>query len=133
MENLQPVTNVDELPDGFSSVDPNATTAAASGGGGEPNREEQTQAILVQALTPDALSRLRRIKLVKEKNVLALEKTIVSMAMTGKLPGPITEGKLIEMLERISMKSDREHNGKISIQRKKCAFDSDDDDNDDDL
>ena len=56
---------------------------------------------------------------------------IVSMAMTGKLPGRINEGKLIEMLEGIGAKQQATS---ISIQRKRYAFDSDDeDDNDDDL
>lgn len=55
------------------------------------------------------------------------------MAMQGKLPGRVNEGKLIEMLEGIGAKQSSTAN-KISIQRKKYAFDSDDDDdNDDDL
>lgn len=55
------------------------------------------------------------------------------MAMQGKLPGVINEGKLVEMLERIG-RNESATTSKISIQRKKYAFDSDDeDDNDDDL
>lgn len=57
----------------------------------------------------------------------------MSMAMQGKLSGAINEGKLIEMVERIGM-SQPKSTSKISIQRKKYAFDSDDeDDNDEDL
>ena len=51
------------------------------------------------------------------------------MAMQGH--GVINEGKLVEMLSRAQ--SDGPMNSKISIQRKKYAFDSDEDDNDDDL
>ena len=54
------------------------------------------------------------------------------MAMSGKLPGRINEGKLIEMLEGIGAKQ-QQTRSTINIQRKKYAFDSDDDDNDDDL
>lgn len=135
MDNLAPA-NVDpsELPEGFQAANP-------SGGGNNNNdqgsaaaAEEQKQAILQQALTPEALTRLGRIKLVKESKVKQLENSIVAMAMNGKLPGRITEGKLIEMLERTSMKESQKNAASISIQRKKYAFDSDDeDDNDDDL
>lgn len=59
----------------------------------------------------------------------------MAMALQGKLPAAINEGKIIEMLERMGMKQSNAAANKISIQRKKCyAFDSDDeDDNDDDL
>ena len=58
------------------------------------------------------------------------------MAMQGKMDSKVTEGKLIEMLEGIvgAENQKRGDAGKISIQRKKYTFDSDDeDDNDDDL
>mmetsp|Transcript_31498 Transcript_31498/g.44708 ORF Transcript_31498/g.44708 Transcript_31498/m.44708 type:complete len:134 (+) Transcript_31498:61-462(+) len=119
----------DELPSGF--------TAAAGGGGGTEDpklseKEAQKESILAQALTSEALARLRRIKLVKPEKTAALENLIVAMAMQGKLPGRINEGRLIEMLEGVSKQSGPA--AKINIQRKKYAFDSDDeDDNDDDL
>lgn len=136
---LQPVSNIDDdiIPAGFTKNDPNSGSRQSNAGGGAPssggNDDLQKQAILEQALTPEALERLRRIKLVKEKNVIALENTIVSMAMSGKLPGRINEGKLVEMLERRNTSNYNTEKGKVSIQRKKYAFDSDDDDNDDDL
>lgn len=72
-------------------------------------------------------------QLVKADKASAVENQIVSMAMQGRLPGQVNEGKLIEMLEGIGAKKSSAAN-KISIQRKKYAFDSDDDDdNDDDL
>ena len=68
----------------------------------------------------------------KPEKVIAVENMIVSMAVSGKLPGRINEGKLIEMLEGIGSKQNQA--ASINIQRKKYAFDSDDDDdNDDDL
>ena len=131
MDKLGPVSDLapDELPQGFSAADP-------SGDGKQQQKqqqEEQKQAILEQALTPEALARLRRIKLVKADKVAKLENAIASMAMSGKLPGPINEGKLIEMLERGTAKEQKASDTKISIQRKRYAFDSDDEDDDDDL
>lgn len=146
MDNLQPVSNLDpsDVPAGFSMADPNGgTTHAAAGGGAADDAQnnaaqQQQQAILEQALTPDALARLRRIKLVKPAKAAAVERAICNMAASGKLAAVITEGKLIEMLERGNAKESTgvaaQLKNSISIQRKKYAMDSDDDDdNDDDL
>lgn len=66
MDNLAPAkVDPGELPDGFTSADPNGGSAsgAAAGANAEAQgKEEQKQAVLQQALTPDALARLRRIK-----------------------------------------------------------------------
>jgi DNA-binding TFAR19-related protein (PDSD5 family) len=55
-----------EIPDGFTFADPTgaASAAAAQGqaSGAAAQREAQRQAILEQAMTPDALARLRRVK-----------------------------------------------------------------------
>ena len=135
MDNLAPA-NIDpsQLPDGFQMA-----SAPGAGGGGDQQQaaaaaaEEQRLAMLQQALTPEALARLRRIKLVKESAAKSVENSIITMAVNGKLPARITEAKLVEMLERASA-SKAQHQTSISIQRKKYAFDSDDeDDNDDDL
>ena len=99
--------------------------------------KEQKQMVMEQACTSEALARLGRIRLVKPDKAAAVENMIVSMAMQGKLPGRINEGKLIEILERGSMSKNsasQEKAQRISIQRKQYAMDSDDDDdNDDDL
>jgi len=128
MDNL---TNVrpDEIPEGFSSADPNKTPGARN----QINQKEaQQQALVEQALTPDALARLGTIKLVKPEKASAVEAMIVSAATSGKIVSRINEGKLIEMLEGIGAK--KRQPATINIQRKKYAFDSDDEeDNDDDL
>jgi programmed cell death protein 5 len=132
MENLAPVSKLDpsELPQGFTATDPNASGPQNS----STSQDQQKEGILEQALTPEALERLRRIKLVKAEKVTRLENAIVAMAMSGKLPDRINEGKLIEMLERGNAKQSSATANSISIQRKKYALDSDDeDDNDDDL
>ena len=135
MDNLQPVSDLQpgDIPEGFTATDPH-------GGGANPKQqqkqqaEEQKQAILEQALDPDALARLRRIKLVKPEKAGKVENAIAAMAMSGKLPGLINEGKLIEMLERGNASASNKADTQISIQRKRYAMDSDeDDDNDDDL
>ncbi|KAL7540905.1 hypothetical protein ACHAXR_011347 [Thalassiosira sp. AJA248-18] len=129
-----------DLPDGFSLAGPGG---GAGGGGGSSaaadqsaQRDAQRQAILEQAMTPDALARLRRVKLVKKERASAVEAMIANMALQGKMDSKVTEGKLIEMLEGIvgAQHQKKGDAGKISIQRKKYNFDSDsDDDNDDDL
>jgi programmed cell death protein 5 len=140
MDNLQPGTvDPSDLPEGFSTVDPSGAASQGQGGDSAPNQaqmDQKKQGILEQALTPEALARLRRIKLVKGAKVAQLENALVNMAVQGKLPGRVTEGKLIEMLERSNAGSGGAGgaNTGIKIQRKKYAFDSDDeDDNDDDL
>jgi programmed cell death protein 5 len=70
---------------------------------------------------------------VKADKAKAVEDLIASMAMQGKLPGPINEGRLIEMLERLGAKEASANNNKISIQRKRYAFDSDEEDDDEDF
>jgi programmed cell death protein 5 len=150
MDNLITPSNVsaDELPAGFTTADPNHPS---SGGGNNSNGaeeefkkqavQERRQIILEQAMDSDALARLGRIRMVRPDKAAAVENTIVAMTMQGKLPGRISEAKLIEILER------GHHQGKvgsssasqaaaaatsISIQRKRYAFDSDDDEGDDD-
>ena len=131
MENLATV-NPSEIPDGF--------TTQSSPAGGTPDAaalkklqmEEQRKAVLEQALSQEALARLGRIKLVKPDKANAVERQIVAMAMQGKLPGKINESKLMELLSKGTAEGAPKE--RISIQRKKYAFDDDsDDDNDDDL
>jgi programmed cell death protein 5 len=143
MDNME-ASSIDpnDMPAGFSSVDPTGAANASQqggqggkGGGSQQQQTEQKEAILQQALTPEALARLRRIKLVKPPKATQLENALVNMAVNGKLPARVSEAKLIEMLERgIKGSAGSAENSGIRIQRKKYAFDSDDeDDNDDDL
>ena len=103
--------------------------------------------ILEQALDRDALARLSRIKMVKPAKAEQVENAIISQAMSGKLPGQISEAKLIEILERkeraaaqaeaASSSSSSTGGGGggssgIQIQRKRYNMDSDDEDDDDD-
>ncbi|VEU37292.1 unnamed protein product [Pseudo-nitzschia multistriata] len=138
MDKFSPAhVGANELPDGFTQVNPN-------GGGGPGGSEadfkkaaiqEQKQMILEQAMDLQALARLGRIRLVKPEKAAEIENTIVSMAMQGKLPGKINEAKLVEILERKNRQDARSSEGAshgIQIQRKRYALDSDDEDDDDD-
>jgi programmed cell death protein 5 len=124
-----------ELPEGFSTADPNNPSQPNAGEQQNQQVQDQRRMVLEQACTREALARLGRIKLVKPEKAMSVENSIVSMAMQGKLPGRINEDKLIEILERGSLKKSgrQEQAQKISIERKRYAFDSDDDDDDDDL
>ena len=85
--------------------------------------------MLKQILTPEALERLGRVKLVKKAKVEALETKLIQMAVRGELQRQLTEQVLINMLETAGQE---EREKKVQIQRRKLA-DSDSDDNDDDL
>mmetsp|Transcript_13147 Transcript_13147/g.27634 ORF Transcript_13147/g.27634 Transcript_13147/m.27634 type:complete len:145 (+) Transcript_13147:226-660(+) len=142
MDKFSPATvGANELPDGFTQTNPNGGGAGAAGGGnsGENSKQmqiqQQKQMILEQAMDLQALARLGRIRLVKPQKAAEIENTIVSMAMQGKLPGKINEGKLVEILERKSRQEARlseNASSGIQIQRKRYSLDSDDDDDDDD-
>eukprot|EP00815_Leptocylindrus_aporus_P002114 CAMPEP_0116056794 /NCGR_PEP_ID=MMETSP0322-20121206/4228_1 /TAXON_ID=163516 /ORGANISM="Leptocylindrus danicus var. apora, Strain B651" /LENGTH=112 /DNA_ID=CAMNT_0003540683 /DNA_START=91 /DNA_END=425 /DNA_ORIENTATION=+ len=91
----------DELPEGFSTADPTGMDTGRAAGGKAQEAEAKKAAILEQCMTAEARERLSRIKMVKLDKAKQVERMIVSFAMQGKLPGKITEGKLIEMLESL--------------------------------
>jgi programmed cell death protein 5 len=138
------VVDPSELPDGFTTVDPNDQHSSSSHHPHQHDElqrqamiQEQKQMILEQAMDSDALARLGRIKMVKPDKAAMVENTIIAMTMQGRLPpdGRITEGKLIEILERSHRKeatAATQSSNSINIQRKNYAMDSDDDDDDDD-
>jgi programmed cell death protein 5 len=129
MNNLQAVSNINpgDLPEGFSAADPNSASSSAQQQA--QAAREQKDALLQQALTPEAWERLNRIKLVKDTS--RVEQALLNMALSGQMTSKINEGKLIELLERGNAKA-VQASRPISIQRKKYAID-DEDDNDDDL
>ena len=126
-ENIGPAKiDAEELPEGFT-----VGTGSSANDSGQKSAQvdEQKKAILEQACTQEALARLGRIRMVREENAKAIENTIVSMALSGKLPGKITESKMIEILERGGSSKPQER--QINIQRKRYAFDSSDEESDD--
>lgn len=124
----------DELPYGFTLAGgPNGNNGDSEKQQQASQVEEQRKMILEQACTREALARLGRIRMVREDKAKTVENSIVAMALSGKLPGKIDEGKLIEMLEQGNAKLSSAQEGQISIQRKRYAFDSDEESGDDDL
>lgn len=127
-----------DLPDGFTLEGPGQAFEGSGGRSRATDRtaeqDAQRQAILEQVMTPGALARLRRVKIVKKERALAIEVMIANMVMQKKMDSKVTEGKLIEMLEEIVVAQHQKQGdaSKISIQRKKYTFDSDDEDDDDD-
>ena len=113
--------------------------AGMSGFSADPNQQAQKQEqdaqkaqILKQILTPEALERLGRVKIVKTAKAEALEMKLIQMAMKGEIQKQVTEDVLINMLETAGAE-DREKS-KVKFDRRRVVCDSDDsDDNDDDL
>ena len=84
----------EDVPEGFSTIDPTSSSPQNNAQQQQQQQKQaQRQAILEQALTPEALERLRRIKLVKPERASAVEANIVSMALQGKLTMRMSEGK----------------------------------------
>ncbi|PSN83144.1 hypothetical protein B9Q13_00045 [Candidatus Marsarchaeota G2 archaeon ECH_B_SAG-G16] len=78
--------------------------------------EAQRQAILRQALTPEARQRLQNVKLVRPTIARALEDQIIALFQAGRIDKPITDDMLKQLLLRLASASRRETN--ITIKRK---------------
>ncbi|MGC8848851.1 MAG: DNA-binding protein [Candidatus Bathyarchaeia archaeon] len=69
--------------------------------------EARKQAALKTILTSEARARLTNIKMVKPEVAESLEDQLIQLAQTGRLPTPITDRQLKEILRRIqSLKRD---------------------------
>jgi len=64
----------------------------------EQQLEMQKQAILKTILTPEARQRLANLKLVKPEFTAQLELQLIQLAQTGKLPVPLTDEQLKQIL-----------------------------------
>lgn len=95
----------------------------------QQQREAQREEMLVKILTPEALERLNRIKLVKPEKARGVGDHLLKAAMSGQLQGRVSDKGLVEMLDSLSKKTQT----KVSFQRKRYFDDDDSDDNDDDL
>jgi programmed cell death protein 5 len=67
--------------------------------------EQQKQALLRKILTPDARQRLTNLKMVKPEFTEQLELQLIQLAQQGKLPIPLTDAQLKEIL--IQLQSQR--------------------------
>lgn len=78
----------------------------------EDQLEAQKQALLRQLLTPEARQRLTNLKMIKPEFTEQLELQIIQLAQTGKLPIPLSDAHLKQILLQLQSKK-RE----ISIRR----------------
>ena len=64
----------------------------------ERQLEAQKQALLKQILSPEARQRLTNLKMVKPQFTEQLELQLIQLAQTGKLPIPISDAQLKQIL-----------------------------------
>lgn len=69
----------------------------------------QRRAALKRLLTPEALSRLDNIRLVRPEIVEALEQQLISLASSGRVKVPIDDETLKKILESIYSQTRREY------------------------
>jgi programmed cell death protein 5 len=64
----------------------------------EAQLEAQKQALLSKILTPEARQRLNNLKMVKQEFAEQIELQLIQMAQTGKLPIPLADAQLKQIL-----------------------------------
>ena len=112
-------------------------SGGGGGGGGEAeqmkNREESMKreaemknSLLTQILDQSARARLNSIALVKPDRAKSIENMLIQMARSGQLQGKLSETLLISLLERVNKQMEK--SSKVTIDRRRYAMDSDDDD-----
>ena len=64
----------------------------------EKQLEAHKQALLRQILSPEARQRLTNLKMIKPEFIEQLELQLIQLAQTGKLPIPLSDAKLKQIL-----------------------------------
>ena len=64
----------------------------------EQQMEEQKQALLSKILAPEARQRLNNLKMVRKEFAENIEMQLIEMAQTGKLPIPLSDAQLKQIL-----------------------------------
>ncbi len=64
----------------------------------ESQLEAQKQALLSKILAPEARQRLNNLKMVKQEFAEQIELQLIQMAQTGKLPIPLSDAQLKQIL-----------------------------------
>ncbi len=64
----------------------------------EQQYEQQKEALLSKILAPEARQRLNNLKMVKKEFAEQLELQLIEMAQTDKLPIPLSDGQLKQIL-----------------------------------
>ena len=70
-------------------------------GQAEQQMEEQKQALLGKILAPEARQRLNNLKLVRQEFAEQIEMQLIEMAQTGKLPIPLSDAQLKQILVQL--------------------------------
>ena len=81
-------------------------------------------------LVRQARERLARIELVKPEKARAIQEMLLGAARQGAIREQVSEERLIELLEQVNERSEKTVT-KVTIQRRRMAFDDSDDDSDD--
>jgi programmed cell death protein 5 len=67
----------------------------------ESQLEAQKQALLAKILAPEARQRLNNLKMVKSEFAEQIELQLIQMAQTGKLPIPLSDAQLKQILMQL--------------------------------
>jgi programmed cell death protein 5 len=67
----------------------------------EQQMEDQKQALLSKILAPEARQRLNNLKMVKKDFVESIEMQLIEMAQSGKLPIPLSDAQLKQILVQL--------------------------------
>jgi programmed cell death protein 5 len=67
----------------------------------EQQMEDQKQALLSKILAPEARQRLNNLKMVKKDFAESIEMQLIEMAQTGKLPIPLSDTHLKQILVQL--------------------------------
>jgi programmed cell death protein 5 len=67
----------------------------------EQQMENQKQALLSKILAPEARQRLNNLKMVKAEFAENIEMQLIEMAQTGKLPIPLSDAQLKQILVQL--------------------------------
>ncbi len=78
----------------------------------EKQLEAQKQALLARILSPEARQRLNNLKMVKPEFTEQVELQLIQLAQTGKLPIPLSDAQLKQILVQL-----QSHKREIKIRR----------------
>ena len=67
----------------------------------EQQMEDQKQALMAKILTPEARQRLNNLKMVRKEFAENIEMQLIEMAQTGKLPIPLSDAQLKQILVQL--------------------------------
>lgn len=87
--------------------------------------KEQRRVMLRQILSTGASEKLANIRLVKPDRAEQVENYVINAARGGRLPGKVSEAQLQDLLREVSEQS--QNRTKVTIMRRKSAFDDEDD------